>query len=190
MYLARQYKSMLILISVISGAYVHALEDNFIANLPIDAATKYSKVYLTLSMPENFKQFQDDACPLAKFIPADEPEIDWSKMVIVETITEQEAVADDCMRQIKQRISQMDRRASILTDAFQYKWPYSVRKLIVKYYNPHRQREEVLLARYFSGRHECSGFQYIVAIKEDRSEEAALKELARFEKENACIKSY
>lgn len=190
MYLARQFKSMLIFISVISGAYIHALEDNFIANLPIDAATKYSKVYLTLSMPENFKQFQDDVCPLAKFIPADEPEIDWSKMIIVETIAAREAIADDCMRQIKQEISAIDKRASILTDAFQYKWPYSVRKLIVKYYNPHQQREEVLLARYFSGRHECSGFRYIVAIKEGFNQEAAFKELARFEKENAQIIAY
>jgi hypothetical protein len=184
----------LIAVGIMYTIAMHIVGANYSVDLPIDVLLiNIKKPYLVIDISNQFKNIHefksidDTKASTAHFIPVDEPQNDWSKMIIAQSAV---ALAEDCMKEIKATISAMDIRAEIILDSSYYKKPYTSRRLIAIYYNPHKQREEALLARYFSGIYGCSGFQYIIALKEGVSREDALQELEGFEAENTHIKIY
>ena|ERR1700679_1037637 len=175
-----------VLIVVVGILSISMMRADYIMDLPIDVLLLHKKrAHLMVQIPSEFKKIDDTTVSTIHFV--DGSENSWSKMVITQTAV---GIAENCMKEIKTAISAMDILAQVLTDTNDYKNPYTSRRLIAVYYNPHKQREEALLARYFSGQFGCSGFQYIVAIKEGVSREAALQELEWFETESAHIKVY
>ncbi len=85
---------------------------------------------------------------------------------------------------LKKVVLAADKNAKIISDTLSNKNGYKCATLVISYTI---NRPEILMAQYYSGRADCSGFQYTIALNKSITEKDARDRIANFISNNSAI---
>jgi hypothetical protein len=162
------------------------LDSYAITFLPPINATVEPKLHLSINIPREFHTFQDlDPSHIIEFVPKTETYDNWTKIITVQTLRGKKIPSSEVIKQLKNGILPQVSGSTIIEDSTEQHKNHSSAKLIMSY--THGKRSEILLAHYFSGPLDCSGYQYTIVLSSKMTEADALKLFHEFEEKNISL---
>ena len=179
-------KFTLALICVVHATSMNGMQKQVIMSLPINATLPEGKrSHLIVEIPENFKPLTDITSSFVTFVPSNEDVKNLSKVITTHILLNQRVAAEQVIAQFKTEIEKKDPQAEIIAESSNKGEGYESKILLIAYLL--QEKGKLLLASYFSGPCDCSGFQYTVAITNSVDKNAARAELEKFEKEKIKV---
>ena len=161
--------------------------------LPINTTlTPGKRVNLSVEVPRGFRALpQPENAMINEFIPVTDKDVyAWSQIIVTQVFVGRGISAQYLVGSMKERIIQKpDTNVKVLFESAHDYNTYTTASMIISYTNPDQNRREVMLARYYSGPYDCSGFHYTISLSGNKSEADAVEKLKEFaEKRTSLLK--
>lgn len=121
----------------------------------------------------NAGSFNDNDLELLEFIPEDEDENNWSKIITTNLFLGKSVKADGFVQYMKETIVKIAKDSKILEENKTQADSFETATTTIAYtYNGHR---EVMRVIAYSGPLDCTSIQYTAVVKENQSDDNAFQ---------------
>lgn len=162
--------------------------------LPINGMSSAGKrINLAVEIPRGFRSLPQPAgATIQEFIPVtDKDAYAWSHIITTQVLVGRAMDAAYLIHSLKEHITHMaDTKAKVLFEKIDTYSTYTRAQLIISYTNAAQNRREVMLACYYSGPKDCSGFQYAIAAPAHKSEADIMERLKDFADKKTSLVKY
>lgn len=182
-------KFVLAVICVVQVTSLIGMEKQYTMLLPINAMLPVGKrAQLSVEMPDNFKPYVDPTSSSVFFTPINGGSNKCSRIITTHILLNQRVTAVEMIGDFKKDIEKKDPHAKVIAESDGRGEGYASKRLLIAYCL--KGKEKLLLINYFSGSHDCSGYQYYIALVDGINEDAAKAELEKFEKEKTKVVNF
>lgn len=150
--------------------------------LPVNNVVSAGKrINLSVEIPRGFRSLpQPENATIHEFIPITDKNVyAWSQIITTQAFIGRAIDAYHLLQMNKERMLQAPDAKVIAESAHDY-GTYATAMMIISYVNPKQNRQEIALISYYSGPYDCSGFQYTIAMIDNKSEASVVKQLKDF----------
>jgi len=157
--------------------------------LPIDVTKQ--PINLKVTVPKGYKPLQAlDAFSkreqvMVEYIPQNDNENNWSEIITVNKFIGQKISAKTFAAMVKIQMMSAAKGIKLIADISSKDKNIEEAYFLMRYRN--QQKQEIIGAKYFSGTFDAAGVQYTIRLKPDLSEEAAIKKIDDFFKNNVQL---
>lgn len=157
--------------------------------LPVDVTKQ--PVNLSVTVPKGYKSLQ----PLSGFgkreqvmieyIPQNDSGDNWSEIITVNKFIGQKISAKTFASMLKTQFMSVAKNVKLIEDKSSKEKNIEDAYFLMRY--THQQKQEIIGAKYFSGPFDAAGVQYTIRLNPDLNEEAAIKKIDDFFKNNVQL---
>lgn len=148
-------------------------------------------INLKVTVPKGYKPLQAlDAFSkreqvMIEYIPQNDNENNWSEIITVNKFIGQKISAKTFAAMVKIQMMSAAKGIKLIADISSKDKNIEEAFFLMRYRN--QQKQEIIGAKYFSGTFDAAGVQYTIRLKPDLNEEAAIKKIDDFFKNNVQL---
>ncbi len=166
---------------------IEAFQPTFL--LPIDVTKQ--PINLSVTIPKGYKPLQPlDAFGkreqvMIEYIPQNDSENNWSEIITVNKFIGQKISAKTFAGMVKIQMMSEAKGIKLIADTSSINKNIEEAYFLMRYRT--QQKQEIIGAKYISGPFDAAGVQYTIRLKPDLNEDAAIKKIDDFFKNNVQL---
>lgn len=194
----KNFFSIVLLWTSIIGFNIHCIsvptsyQQTFL--LPINGSAPQGKcLNLSVEIPKGFRALSSQVnSTINEFIPQTDKDVyAWSQIITTQVIIGRGISAQYLVSSLKERIAQIPgTQVQVVHESKREYTTYATATVIMAYTNVMQNRREIMLARYYSGPYDCSGFQYTIALSSHVVETDAIRQLKEFADKKSSLVNF
>jgi len=159
--------------------------------LPINFLVK-PEIALSVKIPEDFRSFLPAEkmviSSMNEFFPKKDKNIDnWSEIITTQLLKGKQFTSKQFVDLLKKRFLSNNNNidVKIISEQDNTLKKYSTSEFTMAY--TYQGKREIIFTKYYSGPHDCSGFQYTIRLINGLSEDEALRKINAFVKDQVKL---